>query len=213
MELKDVLAKITKGETLTDEEKTFVSTYAAPDIQGEVDKRANAIKAEAERKANEKIKTLEVQITELNQKLEEKDSAGLSEVEKMKKELERNLNALETLKKEKDELAKNNTSLQRNHAIDGLFGKLSFVKGANVSGMKTLFSHSLSDTDLNDEGAVKRAIDAFNEENKFALSATSSGGAGTQHGSGGSATNETDPMKQTVEERMKALQDSSKVYY
>ena len=213
MELKDVLAKITKGETLTDEEKTFVSTYAPPDVQAEVDKRANAIKAEAERKANEKITLLETQITELTQKLEEKDSAGLSEVEKMKKELERNLQSLEMLKKEKDELAKNNTSLQRNHAIDGLFGKLSFVKGANISGMKTLFGHSLSDVDLNDEGAVKRAIDAFNEENKFALSATSSGGAGTQQGSGGSASKETDPMKQTIEERTKALQESSKVYY
>jgi len=206
MNLKDVHAKVNKGETLADEEKKFLEEYKEPDVQGEVDRKAKAIKKEAEDKANAKISELETQLKDLQTKLEEKDTGNLSEVEKLKKDLEKATKEKEAHAKEVETLKTTNSDLQRNHAIDGLFAGLSFVEGIDKNDMRVLFSSALGDVKLDDEEAVKEKVDQFTSRNKALLAASGPSGAGTKPGEGSPKTpTQVDPTKQTDAERMKDI--------
>lgn len=96
MSIAEILAKVAKGETLTDAEKQFAAGYkpaAGDEETGETGGRIPKARLDAEiakrKEADSKVAELNSKLDELNSKLEELESAGMSEAEKAKKEAEK----------------------------------------------------------------------------------------------------------------------------
>ena len=97
MKIEEILAKVAKGETLTEAEKQFAAEYkpGAGDAGGGDDNSARIPKARldaeiAKRKeAEAKNAELATKVDDLTSKVEELETAGMSEAEKAKKEAEK----------------------------------------------------------------------------------------------------------------------------
>lgn len=206
MQITEVLAKVTEGKDLSDEEKTFLKEYKEVDVQGEVNKRAKAIKDEAEAKAKGEIEKLTGELTKLKEELESAKSGDLSEVEKIQKEVDKLKESIAEKDAQVEALNKEKTTLTREHKLDALFSDIKFIEGANTKGMRRIFGLDLAEVDLEDEDAVKAAVDKYREENKTVVSASGVGGAGTsKEDSTGGTTDQKDPSKQSNEERLKII--------
>ena len=213
MAIQEVLAKVVEGKDLTDDEKKALKEYREPDVQAEVDKKAKAIKREAEDKAKSKVDELQELVNDLQGKLEERSQSGLSEVEKMKKDLEKAQKAKSDADAQLEKMKTENANLARNHRVDAIFSELPFIDGVDKKDMRTLFGSAVGETDLDSEDAVKDLVTQFKTRNKALISANVSGGAGTGNEPGGvTPTVQQDPMKQSDAERQKHLSKSEKVW-
>ena len=92
MKLKEILAKVAKGEALTEDEKKFLAEYQEPDDGGTGDggripKARLDKEIEKRKQAEAKTDELTTQLEDLKSKLEDLENADMSEAEKAKKEL------------------------------------------------------------------------------------------------------------------------------
>ena len=182
MKIKDVLAKIAKGEELSDEEKAFAESYDEPDL----DAAANA-RSKKERLKHEKArKDLEAEIEALKEAVEE-SKAGGSELEKLQREFEKltakNEQATQLLEAEKAARAES----QRSNAL----GKVAipWMDGVNDAYKQTVISaafEGIDTDDLGDAGVTGAVIEKIVADNAAFINSGKSGGAGTG-GEGGSA--------------------------
>ena len=111
MKLVEILAKIAKGETLNDEEKSFVGSY---DPQKDIDAAASAARKKAEKEAADAKTALEKLQGEFDTFKAENDPAkGATELQKLTKRLEK----LEADKKAAEDKA---VALERNAKVRAL---------------------------------------------------------------------------------------------
>lgn len=207
MKIKELAAKVLKGEALTDEEKLFLEKYDDDAINKQINDKIAAEKKKAESKAGGAIDELNARIAALSEELEQAKAGG-SETEKLKRELEKTLKKageLEAKAAAKDSEIKN---LVRKHALSGIRSRVQLVDGVSPAFVDMALEASLKDLeDLSDEDGVTKAIERFKTENPRLIAA---GGAGTgtpPKGASGQpgATGMKTPDKMTAQEREKEL--------
>ena len=187
MDIKAILAKIAKGEALTDAEKAFVKEF---DPQTAIDTAA----ANARRKAEDKQKELETAKTEAEkraieaqQALDAKNNEGKPELEKLKTENERLKEQLQERDKTIVDLSQDKETLTRQGELDRLFqaAGIAYVDKVDAKAQSGLFKGAFSELsidDLADETITGPIVEKYRTSNE-AIIADKSG-----HGSGGDPT-------------------------
>jgi chromosome segregation ATPase len=168
MTIKEIIAKIAKGEKATDEELEFLGKAIPPE---EADSKAAA----ARRKADEDAKALKAEIEALKaekQAAEEerrkKDEEGQTATQKMEKrlaDLSKKFADLEAQKAESDKAA---AALRRSQDIERIREKagISFREGIDPAITSEAFAGAFAKVeDLTDSAAVEAAVKAFREAN------------------------------------------------
>lgn len=174
MNIKAILAKLDKGEALTDEEKTFLKNFDPDTVAAAARK-----KAEGEAKAAaDKAAEMEAKLTELQEKI---DNAGKSEAEKAKVEQAKIAKKLADYEARVETLAREKGEIVRGHKLAGIAGKLKFVDGVDrdlITGMLKAKFGTLKDEQLDDEKEVESVLKGFRESNKALLIDDSGHGSG-----------------------------------
>ncbi len=206
MDLKFVLSKVAKGETLTDEEKTFIGEYDAEKV---LNSTAAAARKSAEAKLKEKetaLQQMQADIEALRAEAEEKANANKPEIEKLTR-------ALETLKKQvadKDaafaKLDQEKRQMIRGGKIGRIMAGLKFVDGLDSEIPRMALEKALAaikDDDLEAEDLVKPIMERFKAANKAIFADTTGHGGGSppkDAGSQGTQTKAADQMTPTERE-------------
>ncbi|MBQ2629773.1 MAG: hypothetical protein IJG13_08875 [Kiritimatiellae bacterium] len=169
MKLKDILAKVVKGDALTDEEKKFIGDY---DEQKVLDAAASAArkKAETERDA------LKGEVEKLTKDLEDAKTQGAAGNDTIAK-LQKDVAALMKSNKEsQDKLA----AQARTEAIRKAMGEAKVVCAKGIS--QALFDNAVSaafnGVDMENADVVKATIDTFKRDNPAMISVDGIGGPG-----------------------------------
>lgn len=197
MKIKDILAKLRKGETLTEAEQAFLDSY-------DPDQATNDAAAAARRKAEERATAAEQKAAKLEADLKKIQDEAEAEADKGKPELEKANKTIERLTAqlaERDTLIKTlNTEkgqLTREQKLTAIIQKsgIAFIPKVNAVAMAKLLKDEFAGLDLaalDDDSQTKPILDAFRTANEAIIADT------TGHGSGG------DPAK-----RMNTFQGKS----
>lgn len=175
MNIKDILAKIAKKETLTDEELQFLTTF---DFQKELDKASAAARREGEKKASEaasKHGELTKQIEELQAKLAEKEEKGKTDATELDK-LAKKIKTLE------DKYAASEAKLAQSNRLNSIReaakgAGIIAAEGISEKSLESLLVAAFGDTALDDEDSVKGILEQFKKDNPAMIRAAVKGGA------------------------------------
>lgn len=202
MNIKEVLAKIAKGETLTDDEKKFLAEY---DPQKELDTASAAARRKAEKERDDAI----AKATDLSKQLEEANKA--------KKPDDRD-DQLTKLAKEVEKLTKKNAEAEaklaataRMDAIRAAAKAGGVVAADGISGeiFEMLLDRAVGTVDVKDADALKGALEAFKSANPAMIADLGRQGVGVKGvPSGGATSPSANPWKKGAEnltEQMRLL--------
>jgi hypothetical protein len=204
MTIKELLAKVAKGEALTDEEKAELSGF-------DPDRASNGAAAAARKAAEKERDTLKTQLDELQAKLDEAGNAGKSEAEQLKAKVATLTKAVETAQAAATKAESDRKALLRGTKLDRIVGGLKFVDGLDASLPRLALERvlaDLKDEDLDNETLVQPIVAGFAEKNKAILLDQSGGGAGTPpKDRAGSGAGSSDPAKMSDDQRAKKLRE------
>jgi hypothetical protein len=205
MTIKELLAKVAKGEALTDEEKAELAGY-------DPDKASNGAAAAARKAAEKERDALKAQLSELEAKLGDAENAGKSEVDQLKAQVAKLSKAVETATAAAAKAEGDRKALLRGTKLDRIVGGLKFVDGLDANLPRLALEKALADLkdeDLDNEEAVKPILSGFAERNKAILLDQSGGGAGTpaKDRAGGGGGGSSDPSKMTADQRAADLKN------
>lgn len=201
MNIKELLARMIKNETLTDEEKAFVAAYDPDKV---INSTAAAARKSAEAKLKEKetaMQQLQADIEALRAEADEKANANKPEIERLSKELEK----FKKTVAEKDAAFQKLESEKRQMIRSGKIGKIisgfKFVDGLDSDIPRLGIEKALADIkdeDLDAEDLVKPIMEKFRASNKAILADTSGHGAGNppKDGTGGTSSSQSKPVDQ-----------------
>ena len=208
MNITELLQKVIKGETLTDEEKTAIGSY---NPQTAIDSAAGSARKEAEAKllkVNEASAEMQKQIETLTAQNLAKQNEGQSENEKAQSqivELSKRLEAQEDAMKAKDAAIATAT---RKSTIDSIrkANGIKFADGLDSGMLENHFATSFDGIDdLTNMDVIKPKVEAWRKLNAAAIVDTSGHGAGTTPGNPSDA-NTNAPV--SMEARAKELADA-----
>lgn len=176
MKIKDILAKVAKGETLTAEETAFLVAY---DPQKEIDSAAAAARKKAESdaaKAAEDLAAAQQQLKDAQAKLDEAGSKGKTDLQKLQEQII-------TLQKQVESATTEKQKLIRQQKLDDVVRRsgLQFVKEVDGNIMRRALDAEfapLADGDLDLDEKVKPVIDTFRARNKAVILDTTGHGTG-----------------------------------
>lgn len=191
--IKDILTKITAGESLTDDDKAFIATYDPDATQTAV---VNAASAAARRKAEAKLAETEQLRLALETKLADKDAATMTESQKWAKQLEdlnKKVVAIEAAKADAEAKA---TKLVRGQAIGQIktAKSLAWISGVDHNIVNAAFEAEFSGLDdLSDQVEIDNRVTSFVTKNKALIVDQTGKGSGETAGtptkkSGGTKT-------------------------
>lgn len=189
MKLKDVLAKVLKGETLNDEERKLIEAHDDDATNRLINDKIAAERKKAEASASKAVDELNAKIAELTQELEQAKGGG-SEAEKIKLTLEKAIKKAADLEQKLQSKDGEIKSMARKHTLAGIRSKLPLVDGIAPAVIDMAIETAFAGIeDLADEGTVAGALEKFKNENPRLISAGGSG-AGTppKGGAGASGT-------------------------
>jgi len=181
MNIKELLAKISKGDALTDEEKEFVAAY---DPEKVVNSTAAAARKSAEAKLKDKeaeLQKLQSDIEALRVEAEEKANANKPELEKLTREMEKLKKGLSDKESAVQQLVQEKRQMIRNGKIGRIMTGLKFVDGLDPDIIRLGVEKSLeaiSDEDLDSEDTINPVMEMFKAKNKAILADTSGHGSG-----------------------------------
>lgn len=188
MNIKDILAKMLKGEELTADEKAFAESYN--EDSGKIPKSRLDTEIAKRKKAEEDAEKLKTDIDDIKAKLEEKEDADMSEVEKLKKAHQKEVDKLskenEALKTERDTISKDLSGVKFKNSIAGIANKHKFNDTEYLS---YLVKQEGENFDLSDESAVGAFMDGLKKSNPHHFSVNANPGGGGNPGSGGDKGN------------------------
>jgi ATP-dependent Clp protease ATP-binding subunit ClpA len=200
MTIQEIAAKITKGETLTDEEKNFLGTY---DPTKAINDAAAAARKKAEQDAKAAQEAAQKALAEL-EALKASADTGKTEAQKQLENLTKQINALtqenNATKERAAKIERANTLREKAKAsgivlADGLLSEKNFYN---------LLESHVGSVDLNDDDAVSAAFNTFKTENAGILKDPSkSSGTDVKGGEVGKSGKPLDKM--TTEEIAKEL--------
>lgn len=185
--MKDILAKIAKGETLTEAEKEAVGRF---DLQAEIDKAASGARRKAEADARtykDKLDTLQAEFDAF--KANNDPAKKQTETERFMRRIEK----LEADIKAKDAHA---AALERTARVRQLAKDAGIVpaRGVDSKTIDLLVDNVARNLDLDDANAVKTAFDGFKASNAALIAADTRGGAGQRGTSGAGAFGGPNPF-------------------
>lgn len=203
MNIKDILAKVAKGENLTDEEKAFLGGY---DPQAEIDKASAAARRKAEKERDDfKAKA-------------EKNAADLAAAIEAQKNPQKD-DQLAKLAKEVEKLTKKNAEAEaklkataRMDAIRAAAKANGAVAAEGISAeiFDMLLDRAVGEVDVGDEDALKGALEAFKSANPAMIADLGKQGVGGKGRPAGGAgvTGGANPWKEgsvNLTEQMRLL--------
>ena len=171
MKLAEVLAKVAKGESLTDEEKKFVAEY---DEQKVLDTAA----ANARKKAEKEAKDAKDALEKLQGEFDEFKASN--DPSKKQTELDKALTRIAKLEKENADAKAQVAARDRAARIRSLAKEAGInpAKGVSSESLDILVDSLMAKIDLDDADAVKTALDGFKTANAGLIDAGTVGGAG-----------------------------------
>lgn len=195
MTIKEVLAKVRKGEALTDEEKAILDAY-------DPDKAANDAAAAARRKAEQDadvakaaLKKLQDEADAAKKATEDASKANQTEAQRRDAEFKAMQAQVAELTKSKTEAETRATALNRSQSIRDK-AKAAGIGLAPKTVSETLFFQMLEATltgiDVSDEATLTAALEKFKTENPGVIAAPGSG-SGVPTGSPASLTGGKNP--------------------
>jgi membrane protein involved in colicin uptake len=178
MTIKEVLAKVRKGEALTEEEKAILEAY-------DPEKTANDAAAAARRKAEADLEKAKADLAKIQTDLEtakkaldSKDAEKLTEAEKMTKEMENLKTQVKAITEAKAQAEAKTAATMRSQAIRDK-AKAAGIALAPKTVSEGLFFQmleaTLSGVDVADEAAITAALDKFKAENPGVIVAPGKG--------------------------------------
>lgn len=182
--MKELIAKLLKGETLTAEERGKLEAF-------DPDKAANDAAAAARKKAETERDAARTELAELKKTAAASGEAGKTEQQKL-------LARIEKLEKEKAEADAKSAALERARAIEAIRDKsgIKFIEGIDAELAKGIFSKQLDGLDdLTDEAAVNERIKSFREANKGLILSEQGGGTGRTGKPAGGTSATKNPWK------------------
>lgn len=190
MSIKDILAKVAKGETLADEDKSALAGY---DPQAEIDKASAAARRKAEKERDE----FKAQA--------EKSAADLAAAIEAQKNPEKDTQ-LARLAKEVEKLTKKNAEAEaklkaaaRMDAIRAAAKANGAVSAEGISAeiFDMLLDRAVGDVDVGDADALKGALEAFKAANPAMIADLGRGGVGPKgRPAGGFGSGGANPWKE-----------------
>lgn len=183
MSIKDIIAKVTKGETLTDAEKALLQSY-------DPEKEKNDAAAAARRKAEDERDAAKADADKLKKQVEDAKQSQMTEGQKRDAEFKKLQDQVSQLTKERDDNAAKVTATTRSQAIRDA-AKAAGISLAPKTVSETLFFQmleaTLSGVDISDKAKLTQALDTFKGENPGIIAAPGKG----------SGVNTGDPTKRT----------------
>ena len=126
-------------------------------------------------------KKAQKQAEELQAKLDELEGKGLGEVDKLKRDLEREKSRVESLIKEKDSLESNWKTDKRNSKLSEIGSGLKWLDSVPEKTRKLIIENEFADLeDLGNEVLVKDRLKTVSESYNGLLAADVAGGAGSK---------------------------------
>jgi len=175
MKIKEILGKVTAGEELSDDEKTFLEGYEEPNL----DAVANAKGKKERLKLEAKIEQLTEQLSEKAAEVEDAN-AGASEMEKMQKQIEKlNLKFEQATTSLEGEKAAH-MQTQRSNALKSI--DVPWMDNVSSKYRDSVMSEAFDgiDTDdLKDMDVVKPIINSIIEDQASFVKSPAPSGAGT----------------------------------
>jgi hypothetical protein len=205
MTIKETLAKIAKGEALTDEEKSSLAAY-------DPEKAVNDAAAAARRKAEEQAAAFKKQLDEFQSStaaqaaaMEEEKKAKMTEAQKREAFLADLQKKVEGLEKAKADAERQTKAIQRSQAIRDA-AKAAGIALAPKTVSEKLFFQMLESTldgvDVAQEEQLKAALEGFKAENAGVILAPGSGTGGDPGKPAGPVGLDGKPVeKMTAQER------------
>ena len=204
MTIKEILAKVARGEELSDDEKTFIETYEEPNLEAV----ANAKGKKERLKKEAKIAELQEMLAEKEAEIEDASSTA-SEAEKLQKQFEK-LN-------QKFEAAQ--TALEGEKSAHAQTMRSNALKSIDVPWMPNIAQKYRDDVlseafdgidtdDLMDADVVKPIIANIMESQKSFISASTVSGAGTGAKEGASVSKGTITLDNVTQLTGQALLDN-----
>ena len=212
MDIKAILAKAAKGETLTDAEQAALAAY---DPQKALDDAAAAARRKAEERQTEaeaERDVLKKSIAALELKIEEAGNNGKSDLEKALADVEKLTTQMTEHEATIATMTTDAAKQDRQSRVDALVrsANLKFMDGINPDTMPAAFARvfaGLDDADLANETVTGPLVEAFKTANKGVIvneSGHGSGGNGHVGGEGGGEGSKP-ADKQSTEERAAEL--------
>lgn len=202
MKIGDIIKKILAGETLTDDEKTFLGKY---DEQALLNSAAAAARRESEAKARKLEDDLKKLQDESKKTVDKKDADYNALAERVK--------ALETANAEgAAKLAK----IDRAAKIKAAFDKagIKAAKGVSEGAFQKLVDIATENVDVDKEESIKTAIESFKAEYSGVIAAEGAKGTGRTSQNPSDVTTEENPWAKGHENITKqceiALKDPAK---
>lgn len=163
MNIAEILAKVAKNETITDDERKFVAEF-------DFTKSLNDAAASARRKAEAELGKSQADVERLTKELEEArtetDGKANTEIAKLTRKLE-NLNAAFAEMKEKANQAEaDNARMIRDKAIADYASTngIAPAKGIKEATFLKFFREAVGDTDIADAEAMKKVVEGFRSD-------------------------------------------------
>ncbi len=201
MNIKELLAKLTKGETLADNEKTFLAEY-------DPDREANAKAAAARKEADAKLAEIKAQVEKLTAEKEAqakeaqaKLEAKMTDAQKQQKAFEELSAKVEALEKDKAAAEAKAAKMVRSQAIREAAKSTGINLAPGTVNEKLFFGMleaHVGDIDVNDVEALNSSLQGFKKDNAGIIVADG-GGSGMKFGSPGGGKKSGDDY--TLEER------------
>lgn len=207
MSIEDVISKISGMEGVSAEEIATLKSVVAKDEYEAAMRKAGESDAKAARILDEKKKA-QAKADELALEIENIKSGGLSEVEKMQKELKQATDAREAALKDAGEAQAKLQSSIRSTQLDKIANGIKFLDAIPWD-MRVQSVHSaLAEIDdLSSEAEVTAAMAKFKETHKGVLASESAPTGSGSEGKAAPKQKSKDPNDMSDEERAKHLRE------
>lgn len=171
MTIKELLAKVAKGEALDEADKSFAGGY---DPQKELDAAAGAARRKAEKDASEAREALE----KANALIDELKAAN--DPQKAHDETAKLMARIEKLEAAKKAAEDSAAAMKRTATIRDLAkaAGINAAKGIDPRTIDLLVDNLMANVDIDDADAVKEAFDGFKTANAGLIAANTIGGTG-----------------------------------
>lgn len=177
MKLTEILAKVTKGESLTDEEKDFLAKFDLQKVENDAaanarrkaeEKAAEEAKkaADAAEKAKAEIERLTGELDAAKKNADANAHAGSSEVSRLNDLVAKLQKRVDESERKAKEVEEENARVKRVAAIDQ-YAKENGIrpaKGIKEATFMKFFREAVGNSDLADKDAMKAVVDSFKAE-------------------------------------------------
>jgi len=192
MDIRAILAKLKKGtafEDLTDDEKSALLDYDPAAAVNDIESKLRDAVNHADRLKNER-NDLKEKFAELQKRMDEADDAKLTDVEKLKKQLDSLSAQFQQAQGDLETERQSHAKTLREHQLDSVQRSVNFDPSlVNDSQARALVAAALADVDLADQALVDAAVATLKRDSEALILAPGGGGGAGTRKTGNAAPN------------------------